>query len=282
MPADSMQLPKPRPGGWGLPEVSRIERTILPWLAALGFLLLWSIWARGGSGGATDFPTPLETARGFEHLFKTPPGGRAPLIVQHVVSSVYRTTFGFLAAVALGVPLGIFLGWSARAHTALNWLVQLLRPISPIAWIPIAIMMFHGDELRSIYLIFYAAFFSIAVSTSSAVQSIPTVYLRAARNFGLGTIPMLQRVIFPAALPQIVLSLRVSAGICWIVVVAAEMVAVKDGLGWLIIDARYQGARTDLIVGTMLIIGVIGVCIDMLLRRLERLPQVSWGYPPRG
>lgn len=262
--------------------MSRVERVLLPWLAALGLLLLWSFWARGGSGGATDFPTPLETARGFEHLFRTPPGGRAPLIVQHVVSSVFRTTFGFLAAVALGVPLGLWLGWSARTHASLNWLMQLLRPISPIAWIPIAIMMFRGDELRSIFLIFYAALFPIMVSTSSAVQSIPLVYLRAARNFGLGTPALLQRVVLPAALPQIVLALRVAAGISWIVVVAAEMVAVKDGLGWLIIDARYQGARTDLIVGTMLIIGVIGVGIDALLRRLERLPRVSWGYPKRG
>ena len=262
--------------------MSRLERALLPWLCALGLLVLWSIWARGGGGGATDFPTPLETVRGFEHLFKTPPGGRAPLILQHVVSSVFRTTIGFLAAVALGVPLGIFLGWSARAHAAFNWLVQLLRPISAIAWIPIAIMIFRGDDLRSIFLIFYAAFFPIVVSTSSAVQAIPTMYLRAARNFGLGTLQLVQLVVLPAALPQIVLSLRVAAGISWIVVVAAEMVAVRDGLGWLIIDARYQGARTDLIVGTMLIIGVIGVCIDALLRRLERLPRVSWGYPKRG
>jgi NitT/TauT family transport system permease protein len=79
-----------------------------------------------------------------------------------------------------------------------------------------------------------------------------------------------------------VLSLRVAAGISWLVIVAAEMVAVQSGLGWLIIDARYQGARTDLIVGTMLVIGVLGVGIDFLLRRLERHPRVSWGYPQRG
>jgi NitT/TauT family transport system permease protein len=86
----------------------------------------------------------------------------------------------------------------------------------------------------------------------------------------------------PAALPQIVTALRVAAGIAWLVVVAAEMLGVQGGLGWLIIDASYQGARTDLIVGTILVIGAIGLCIDLLLRRLERLPRVSWGFAGHG
>jgi NitT/TauT family transport system permease protein len=136
--------------------------------------------------------------------------------------------------------------------------------------------------LRSIFMIFVAAFFTLTLSTTAAVRSVPAMYVRAARNFGLSDNQILQRVIFPAILPQIVLALRVTAGIAWIVIVAAEMVAVQDGLGWLITDARYQGARTDLIVGTMIVIGLLGWIIDVLLRRLERHPLVSWGYPRHG
>jgi len=262
--------------------VSRIERVLLPLFAAALILAIWSVWARGGSGGATDVPTPLEVWRGYGILLRPAPGEHAPLILKHVVSSLFRTTFGFLAAAALGVPLGLWLGWSTRAHAAFNWLVQMLRPISPIAWIPIAIMVFHGDDLRSIFLIFIASFLPIVISTTAVVHTVPSMYLRAARNFGLSDSQILRQVVVPASLPQILLALRLAVGISWIVIVAAEMVAVQDGLGWLITDARYQGARTDLVVGTMIVIGLLGWGIDSLLRRLERHPRVSWGYPQRG
>jgi len=262
--------------------VNRLERVLLPLFVAALIIAVWSVWASGGSGGATDFPTPLEVWRGYGHLLRPAHGEHGPLILKHIVSSVFRTSFGFLAAVGLGIPFGLYLGWSARAHASLDWLVQMLRPISPIAWIPIAIMIFRGDDLRSIFLIFVAAFLPIVISTSAAVHSVPSMYLRAASNFGLSDFQILQRVVFPASLPQIVLALRVAAGISWIVIVAAEMVAVQDGLGWLITDARYQGARTDLVVGTMIVIGLLGWGIDSLLRRLERHPRVSWGYPRNG
>jgi NitT/TauT family transport system permease protein len=262
--------------------VNRVERVLLPLCAAAILIVVWSLWARGGSGGATDFPTPLEVWRGYGHLLGPAPGEHAPLILKHIVSSIFRTSFGFLAAAILGIPLGLIMGWSWRAHAAINWFVQMMRPISPIAWIPIAIMVFHGDEPRSMLLVFLAAFFTIVVSSCAAVHSIPPMYLRAARNFGLSDFQIIKRVVFPATLPQIVLTLRVAMGISWIVIVAAEMVAVQDGLGWLITDARYQGARTDLVVGTMIVIGNLGWGIDTLLRRLERHPLVSWGYPRNG
>src|SRR5690349_22118220 len=169
------------------------------------------------------------------------PGEHAPLILKHIVSSLFRTSFGFGAAAAVGIPLGLLLGWSTRTHAAFNWLVQMIRPISPIAWIPIAIMVFHGDDMRSVLLIFIAAWGPIVVSTIAAVHSVPSMYLRAARNFGLNDVQILRQVVIPASLPQILLVLRLAAGISWLVIVAAEMVAVQGGLGWLVQDARYQG-----------------------------------------
>lgn len=261
--------------------ISRAEKVLLPLGVIAVLFAVWSVWAQGGSGGAADFPTPLEVARGFADQFKTKPGEHAPIIVRHVVSSLFRTSYGFLLAALVGIPLGLVMGWYSRAFHALNPLVQLLRPISAIAWIPISIMLFRGDNMRSVFLIFIAAFFPILVASTAAVRSIPEVYIRAAENFQLSGWQLFKRVMLPAALPQILTGLRVALGVAWIVVVAAEMVAVQEGLGWLIIDARYQGARTDLIVGTMMIIGLIGLGLDTLLRRMENLDQVKWGITRR-
>lgn len=260
---------------------SRLARNLLP-LAVLALLLAaWAVFARGGNGGASDFPTPGEVVAGYADQFKTKPGDRAPIIVKHVVSSLFRTSTAFVLAALCGVPLGLLMGWYSRVFYALNPFVQHGRFISAIAWIPISIMLFQRDDTRSIYLIFLAAFFPIVVSTTAAVRAIPQIYIRAAQNFDVGGWKLFSRVVFPAALPQIVTGLRVGMGVAWIVVVAAEMVAVQEGLGWLIIDARYQGARTDLIVGTMIVIGFIGLALDWLLRRFEGLDQVRWGITKR-
>ncbi|MGQ0554043.1 MAG: ABC transporter permease [Planctomycetota bacterium] len=259
----------------------RFQRVLLPVGVLAGLLLLWSVWARGSTGTVTDFPTPGEVVDGFADQFKTAPGDKAPIIVRHIVSSLFRTLSGFSIACLLGVPLGLIMGWYARVFFSLNPLIQMLRPISAIAWIPISIMIFRGDDARSVFLIFIAAFFPMTVSTAAAVRTIPQDYIRAAQNFGLSGWSLFKKVVLPAIMPQVVTSLRVALGIAWIVVVAAEMVAVEEGLGWLITDARYI-ARTDLIVGTILVIGVIGLCLDVLLRRLETLDQVKWGITRRG
>jgi NitT/TauT family transport system permease protein len=113
------------------------------------------------------------------------------------------------------------------------------------------------------------------------VQSLQPVYLRAARNFGLTRMQLFKRVIVPASLPQILTGLRIALGVAWLVVVAAEMIAVNSGLGYLIIDARNAGKRYDLVVAGMTIIGLIGLALDLVVRRLERFDEVSWGSSTR-
>jgi NitT/TauT family transport system permease protein len=109
------------------------------------------------------------------------------------------------------------------------------------------------------------------------VNGIQSVYLRAAANFELSHLQVLRSVVLPGALPQIVTGMRIALGVAWLVVVAAEMIAVNSGLGYLIIDARNAGKRYDLVVAGMLIIGLIGLVLDQLLRRVERLPSLRWG-----
>jgi NitT/TauT family transport system permease protein len=219
----------------------------------------------------TIFPTPLEVARGGAEL------ALRGVLFKYVVASLFRVSSGYLLAVTVGIPAGLLLGWFARALTAFNPLIQVLRPISPIAWIPVAILWFGVSDLAPIFLIFLASLFPITTATIAAVHNIQLVHLRAARNFGLRGPALFGKVVFPAALPQILTGLRLALGIAWLVVVAAEMIAVNSGLGYLIIDARNAGKRYDLVVAGMILIGTIGLVLDTLMRKLERLDAVRWG-----
>jgi NitT/TauT family transport system permease protein len=185
---------------------------------------------------------------------------------------------GYGIALAVGVPLGILLGWRPGAARAANPVIQLLRPISPLAWIPVAIVLFGIGNLAAIFLIFLASLFPILVSAMNGVRGVPAMYRDAGRNFGLSRGALLSRVIFPAALPEILTGLRIALGIAWIVVVAAEMIAVNSGLGYLVIDSRNAGKRYDLVVAAMLLIGLIGLVLNLLIARVARLRAVRWGF----
>jgi NitT/TauT family transport system permease protein len=220
-------------------------------------------------------PGPWQVVLGIAELL------RKGLLFKYIVASLFRVTWGFGLAVLVGVPFGLFLGWFRMAFQAFNPLIQILRPISPIAWIPLAILWFGVSDAAPVFLIFLASVFPITVSATAAVQNLQPVYLRAAKNFGLGRAQLFGRVILPATLPQILTGVRIALGIAWLVVVAAEMIAVNSGLGYLIIDARNAGKRYDLVVAGMLVIGLIGLALDLLIRQLERFAEVSWGYQSR-
>jgi NitT/TauT family transport system permease protein len=200
------------------------------------------------------------------------------VLFKYIVASLFRVTAGFLLAVLVGIPAGLLLGWFSKAFDAFNPMLQIFRPISPIAWIPVAILWFGVSDLAPIFLIFLASIFPIIVAAIAAVQNMQQVYVRAARNFGLSRAELFRRVILPATLPQILTGIRIALGVAWLVVVAAEMIAVNSGLGYLIIDARNAGRRYDLVVAGMVMIGVIGLILDLLVRQLEKFDEVRWGY----
>ncbi len=246
---------------------------ILPTAVAAVFLLVWHLGVR--ASGSDLFPTPLDVARGLIELI------RKGLLVKYIVASLFRVAWGFTLAVVVGVPCGLLLGWYGRAFQAFNPMIQVFRPISPIAWIPVAILWFGVSDLAPIFLIFLASVFPITVSSIAAVQNIQPVYLRAAQNFGLSRGELFRQVIFRASLPQILTGIRIALGVAWLVVVAAEMIAVNSGLGYLIIDARNAGKRYDLVVAGMVMIGLIGLILDLLVRQLEKFDEVRWGYSNR-
>ena len=232
--------------------------------------MLWDMAVR--ISGTNLFPAPLEVGRGLVELVQK------GLLLKYIVASLFRVTWGFTLAVAVGVPFGLLLGWFRWAQTALNPLIQAFRPISPIAWIPVAILWFGVSDAAPIFLIFLASVFPITVSSMAAVKSVQMVHLRAAQNFGLSHSQLFRRIILPATLPQIITSLRISLGVAWLVVVAAEMIAVNSGLGYLIIDARNAGKRYDLVVAGMVVIGVVGWLLDLLMRQLEKFRAIRWAY----
>ena len=179
---------------------------------------------------------------------------------------------------AFAIPLGLWMGWVHGAFVTLNPLFQILRPISPIAWIPIAILWFGVGNASPIYLIFIASVFPMIVQTTVGVHTIEKRFLRAAENFGVSRTKLFLKVVFPATLPQIIVGMRIGLGVAWLVVVAAEMIALRSGLGYLIIDSRNAGNRYDLVIAGMIIIGLIGLMLDGIMRLLESMKVVRWRY----
>ena len=246
------------------------EKFFWPLLAAALLLAMWHYWVVWT--GTKVFPSPLSVEKGISELF------HKHVLWADIGDSLRRVAIGFGAAAIIGIPLGLTLGWYPALNQVLNPTLQILRPISPIAWIPVAIIFFGIGDKAATFLVFLGAFFPIVVACVSGVSSVPAIYRRAGRNFGLSPAQILTRVVFPAALPQILIGLRIALGIAWLVVVAGEMIAVDSGLGYLVIDSRNSGKRYDLVVAAMLLIGVIGLALDMLFRRLEKIKSVRWGF----
>ena len=253
-----------------LTEPAKWEKYFWPVLATALFLVLWHysvLWT-----ATKIFPSPLEVEKGMAELL------RKHVLWSDIGDSLRRVAIGFGAAVAFGIPMGLTLGWYPAADQVVNPVMQILRPISPIAWIPVAIIFFGVGDKAAIFLIFLGAYFPIMVACVSGVSNVPSMYRRAGRNFGLTPLQLLTKVVFPAALPRILVGLRIALGIAWLVVVAAEMIAVDSGLGYLVIDSRNSGKRYDLVVAAMLMIGVIGLILDLCFRRLEKIESVRWGF----
>jgi NitT/TauT family transport system permease protein len=233
-------------------------------------LVVWHVAAKHQR--VALLPGPLAVAGGIVEL------AQRGLLLKYIVASLFRVTWGFAAAAILAIPLGLAIGSYRRAEMALNPLIQIFRPISPLAWIPISILWFGVGDTAAIFLIFLASFLPLTVTAMNAVAGIAPVHVRAGRNFGLGQAQLVYRVLYPAVAPQLIIGLRITFGIAWLVVVAAEMIAVNSGLGFLIVDARNAGNRYDLVVAGMVMIGLIGLLLDIGMRSMEKIKSLRWGY----
>ena len=246
-------------------------RFILPITILLCLLLIWWLVCLFHVFPAYALPPPGAVLKSFKEEIVA---GR---LVNDIIASLWRVAAGFVLSAGLGIPIGLWLGQHMHARQAFVPMLNFFRFLSPLAWIPFAILWFHIGDKPAIFLIFMAAFFPLVLATMSAVATIPSIYFRVAHDYNYKGVELLTKVTFPAVLPQVITALRVSYGIAWVVIVAAEMVGCQDGLGYGIWEAR-NGLRLDAAVCYMIVIGLMGMGIDRLLAQLTKLPNVRWGY----
>ncbi len=244
-----------------------------PWLGLVAFmviLIVWEVLARFSGWSTHIFPDPVTVVFSLGELFSN------GTLLRHTVASLYRVTVGFYLAMILGIPLGIILGRLQFAQSLINPVIQFLRPISPLAWIPLAMLWFGIGDRPAIFLIFLSSFFPLVVSTTIAVHNINSTFFQVAANFNFSRSEIVTKLILPAIIPEVVTALRITITIAWLVVVAAEMIAVQSGLGYLILDAR-NALRMDYVMDGMIIIGLIGLLLDYLMKRLGDIDSAQWG-----
>jgi NitT/TauT family transport system permease protein len=241
----------------------------------IGFVAVWYLLTEFfGVPRFNKLPGPVEVWREFTS--RTPTYGTSlftPEYYKHILWSVWRVAQAFFWATALGVPLGLFMGWKKRFRDYTFPILELLRPIPVLAWVPVAILIFSGIASREapiIFLAFLAAFFATTLNTLLGVESIDESYFRAARCLGSKPRHIFFRIVLPGALPFIFTGLQISVGVAWFSLVAAEMVSGEYGLGFLIWDS-YVLSQFAVIVIAMVTLGVIGYAFSALIRVVGRL-----------
>ena len=244
-------------------------RLVLPCIAFGLLLLVWELLARFAGWSTDVFPGPLKVFVSMGQLIAN------GTLLKHTVASLFRVTVGFYLAILGGIPLGIMLGRWENARLLINPMIQFLRPISPLAWIPLSMLWFGIGDKPAVFLIFLSSFFPLVVSTTATVSAINPIFFQVGANFNFSRREMITRIIIPAMIPETITALRISVTIAWLVVVAAEMIAVQSGLGYLILDSR-NALRMDFVMDGMIVIGLIGLLLDYLMRRLGRIESAGW------
>jgi ABC-type nitrate/sulfonate/bicarbonate transport system permease component len=243
---------------------------LLQLLPVVAVAALWEGLGAAGVVPANRLPPPTHVLAGLAELLARglPPGAG---LLGHCAASLRRVAGGVGVALALAIPLGLFVGRSARLRALVHPFVELVRPIPPLAWVPLAILWFGIGDLSAVFIIFLGAFFPILLNTVSGVLSIERGLLEAAILLGATRRDLFVKVLAPGATPAIMTGVRIAVGVGWMTLVAAEFTGVKSGygLGYLIMTAR-DIQRADLIVAGMLVIGLIGFAMDALIRVLER------------
>ena len=236
-----------------------MKRFALHILPALALIAVWEFMARLGWLNPLLMPAPSRICESAFALFSS---GQ---LLTDIFQSLGHVGIGFLIAVIVGTPLGLAIGKYQRVRDLFMPVVEILRPIPAIAWVPMSIMLWPNNEASIVYITFIGAFFPILLNTIHGVHSLDGVLVRAARCLGASESRVLRRVVLRAALPQIITGVRIGLGVGWMALVAAELVGANSGLGFLINDARTL-LRTDIVIVGMITIGVVGLIIDRSIR----------------
>lgn len=242
--------------------------------ALLIVLAVWEGLILLGHWNTALFPSPVQTVSGFFELLSDG-------TLQHdIIDSLRRFFIGYISSVFVAMALGLILGWYQKIWAYLNPIAQVLRPVSPTAWLPFIVLFFGIGEMPALVIIFIAAFFPVLLSTVSAVATIDPVFLKVARNFGIRQPKLLTKIILPAVFPRIANGIHLALGTAWVFLVAGEMVGAQSGLGFLIMDAR-NNLRADMLMAAIITIGVLGLILDTAVRLIEKRIYKIWGIEER-
>lgn len=258
-----------RPGRTGT-SMARSMAASLGW-AAVGALAVVALWQLAAMR-VPDLPTPAETFARLGELLGEPFVDRGPNdkgIGLQLLISLQRVGTGFAVATLVGIPLGLAIGTSQRAFAALNPIVQVLRPVSPLAWFPIWLTISKDAGSASILVIFITALWPTVINTAAAAASVPSEQRDVARVFRFGRTTYLRHILVPNALPGMVTGMRLSMGIAWMVIVAVEMLSGGAGIGFFVWDSYNAGSLAS-VAAAILLIGGVGVALDALFQRLDR------------
>lgn len=236
---------------------------VLP-VASIGlFFLVWIILARGES---SMIPTPYETLMRFLDICVNPIS--KAILPVHIWASLKRVLIAFAFAIVLGVSLGVGLGWSKAFHSFFGPIFEILRPIPPIAWIPLVILWCGIGELPKVVIVFIGSFVPIVLNTYSGIREIDPLLVNAGLVLGANRRQLLFEITIPATVPAILAGIRTALSSGWMCVVAAEMIVAKQGVGFLIVRGQESG-DTALIVVCMLVIGVVSMILSTILQKME-------------
>ncbi|MEG3128196.1 nitrate ABC transporter permease [Pantoea cypripedii] len=249
-----------------------LQRLIPAGCGILLLLLVWQIAALSSKG----FPTPYATWQAALTLFADPFYNNGPNdqgIGWNVLASLQRVAVGFGLAALVGIPAGFLLGRFTFVSRMFNPIIALLRPVSPLAWLPIGLLLFQRAEPASSWTIFICSIWPMVINTAEGVQRIPQDYLNVARVLQLSEWTVMRRILFPAVLPAVLTGVRLSIGIAWLVIVAAEMLTGGLGIGFWIWN-EWNNLNVENILIAIVIIGVVGLLLEQMLMLLAR--RFSW------
>ena len=241
---------------------------VLPPLMGLGLLV--GIWALVSLGTASSIPSPLETAKQAVEIFSDPFYRKGPNdqgVGWNVLMSLQRVAVGFGLAAAVGIPLGFVIGRFDFLGRMFNPLISLLRPVSPLAWLPIGLLVFKGANPAAIWTIFICSIWPMVINTAVGVQRVPQDYMNVARVLNLSEWKIVTKILFPAVLPYMLTGVRLAVGTAWLVIVAAEMLTGGVGIGFWVWD-EWNNLNVKNIIIAIFVIGIVGLILEYLLIKI--------------
>ena len=260
------------------PSARKVERTPVDWRAVslvvlppfFGLALLVGIWALLSMSTASNIPSPLETWRQARLVFSDPFYSKGPNdqgIGWNILSSLKRVALGFGLAALVGIPAGFVIGRFEFLGRMFNPLISLLRPVSPLAWLPIGLLVFKGANPAAIWTIFICSIWPMIINTAVGVQRVPQDYMNVARVLNLSEWRIMTRILFPAVLPYMLTGVRLAVGTAWLVIVAAEMLTGGVGIGFWVWD-EWNNLNVKNIIIAIFVIGIVGLVLEYALIRL--------------